>query len=215
MKKCCVIFYHKNIESIYLNSWIKECVDSIRDQTFQHFDVFELNYGQGNKFYFPEDGKRLVFRKSLPLENHIFAMNHLIDSALKLEYEIIFNVNMDDSFNNLRFVKQYEKICQGYDLVSSNFWYTNDRGVKFKKMALTNSGDIGINLSKNHNVICHPCVAFSSSFFNTGLRYNNLLGYEDLDLWKRAHGEGKRFYILPDFLCNYRLHKKQVTKTYR
>jgi len=215
MEKIAVIIYHKNVESIYSHRWITECIDSIRNQTFQHFDVFELNYGNADKFYFPEDNKRLVYRKKLDLTNHIHAMNHLIESALQLDYDIIFNVNLDDTFSPVRFIKQYEKIKQGYDIVSSNFWYTNDRGVRFKKMNMIGSGDIGLNLKKNHNVIAHPCVCFNKSFFNTGLRYKDLIGYEDLDLWKRAYAEGKRFFIIDDYLLNYRLHVKQVTKTHK
>lgn len=215
MKKVAVIIYHKNVESIYSKQWIKECIDSIQNQTFQHFDVFELNYGNTDKFYFPEDNKRLVFRKKLDLPNHIHAMNHLIDSVLKMDYDIIFNTNLDDTFNSLRFIKQYEKINQGYDIVSSNFWYTNHTGMRFKKMNMTGSGSIEINLKRNHNVIAHPCVCFSKSFFDSGLRYKDFLGYEDLDLWKRACEQGKRFFILEDYLLNYRLHVKQVTKTYK
>lgn len=215
MNKAVVIFYHKNIEAIYRREWIHQCIDSIMKQTFQDFDVIELNYGGNNKFYYPDQAGKNISRMNEEMPNHTYAMNHVIDAAFKLGYEIVFNTNMDDTYHPLRFIKQYQKINAGYQLVSSNFWYTNQHGLKFKKMNMTGTGNIEINLLKNHNVIAHPCVAMHKSFWSDGLRYKDLLGYEDLDLWKRAVAEKKKFFILDDYLLNYRLHGKQVTKKYR
>jgi hypothetical protein len=53
------------------------------------------------------------------------------------------------------------------------------------------------------------------SFWVDGLKYNNLIGFEDLDLWQRAFKLGKRFKILKDYLLFYRIHEKQITKTHK
>lgn len=213
--KLAVIIYHKNVDKIYKKEWIDEAIDSIRKQTFQEFDVIELNYG--GKDIMTAYGEKLGRNYECHhkhLENHIFAMNYLIDYAFKNGYDVIANINLDDINHPQRFEKQLEAIKQGYQLVSSNFNYFDERGI-FKQMNMVKCGDINFNLMRNHNVICHPAVMMHKSFWSEGMRYNNLLGFEDLDLWKRAIQAGKRFKILPDYLLNYRIHKNQVTQTHK
>lgn len=207
--KCAVIMYHKNIESIYKKEWIEKCVDSIKNQTYKEFDVFELNYGFETNFYY-----KGAVQYQFKFANHIEAMNYLITHAFNLGYDVVFNTNMDDYYTPDRFEKQLNSIAQGYQLVSSNFNYVHDNQV-FKKMDMLKHGDIEFNLMKNHNVIAHPVIAIHKSFWTEELRYNNLLGFEDLDLWKRAIKAGKKFIILPDYLLNYRIHGNQVTKFYK
>lgn len=200
-----VIFYHKNVSAIYQPEWIKQCVDSIKAQTFTQYDVLELNYGGTDERY--TDGEFF----SIELENHIFAMNFLITYAFAKGYDIVFNTNLDDFYEPERFEKQIEAILNGAQLVSSNFRYF---GAKEMDMPMTKRGDIGANLRKGHNVICHPVVAMHRSFWDADLHYKNILGSEDLELWQRAWHKGKKFEILPDYLLSYRLHQNQVTKHY-
>lgn len=212
MQKVAVIFYHKNILDIYNRKWIDECVDSIKAQTFQKFDVFELNYG-GDKKMFAHGIKRDYSHFNMVLGNHIEAMNFLYDYLfLECGYDIVFNTNMDDYYEPTRFERQIEAIEKGWQLVSSNFNYINETGL-IKKMDMVKCGDIGRNLTKNHNVIAHPVVAIHKSFWT--IKYKNLIGYEDLDLWKRAYTHGKKMLILPDYLLNYRIHSNQITKHHK
>jgi hypothetical protein len=170
--------------------------------------VFELDYGGTCTSYCKDVNKSgKYWFMSMPLENHIEAMNALISRIFEDGYDVIFNTNMDDVYKSDRFEKQIAKIKEGFQLVSSNFvyMYTN-------KYFIFHEKDIAVELNKNHNVIAHPCVAMHKSFWTEGMHYNNLLGYEDLDLWKRAIAAGKRFCILPDVLLEYRIHSNQVTK---
>lgn len=210
--KAAVIFYHKNILSIYKREWIDKCIASIKSQTLKEFDVFELNYGDTNDKFCEGVRKNYVFLK-VPLKNHTYAMNFLISHVFSLGYDMVFNTNMDDYYDSTRFVKQAQKVKQGYDLISSNFYYM-DRNKIIRSMKMTSCGDIGDNLFKDHNLIAHPVICMSKTFWHVNLRYNDMLGYEDLDLWKRAYKAGKKFFILVDFLLYYRLHANQVTKFY-
>ena len=45
--KVAVVIFHKTVNR-YPENWIKSCMDSIRNQTFKNFDVFEVDYGFGN-----------------------------------------------------------------------------------------------------------------------------------------------------------------------
>lgn len=214
--RCAVIFYHKNIRKIYKDEWISQCVSSIKNQTLQEFDVYELDYG-GEKNMFAHSVRKNYAPLNGLLNNHIEAMNYLYDFLFgEGGYDVVFNTNMDDVFDKHRFEKQLAAIQKGAQLVSSNFVYFDDKRGAFKKMDMVKCGDINANLARNHNVIAHPVVAIHKSFWTEGMRYNvNAIGYEDRELWQRAAKAGKRMVILPDYLLQYRIHENQITKTHK
>ncbi len=213
--KYAVIIYHKNASTIYKKEWLDRCLNSISEQTYENFDTFELNYGNDTTSYSFEVDDESKWLITKPMNNHIEAMNYLIDLCLEYKYDIIFNTNLDDFYAPDRFEKQIEAIKNGAQLVSSNFNYFNDERGIFKKMDMARYGNIGIQLNRGHNVLAHPVIAYHKSFFDDGLRYNDLLGYEDKDLWQRADKLGKKMVILPDYLLNYRIHENQITKIYK
>lgn len=213
MQKIAVIFYHKNALKIYKPEWIDKCIGSIKNQSFKNFDVFELDYGGGKNMFAYDINKPTYQFHDVKFENHIGAMNYLYNYLFKdLKYDVVFNVNMDDYYAPNRFERQLEAINLGWQLVSSNFYYVNEDGKIFKNMNMLKCGDLGKNLDVNHNIIAHPCVAMHKSFWDDDLQYHDLIGYEDLDLWKRAHAKGKHILILPDYLLYYRTHSNQITK---
>lgn len=213
MKRCAVIFFHSNIDAIYKKRWIDKCIDSVLNQTYDDFDVFEIDYsGKGNqkvkdsKFY------------SVELKNHIAGMNFLISEVFDAGHEIIFNTNMDDFYAPDRFAKQLERIELGFQIVSSNFFYITEIGEKdicTRDMNMFKYGDVRYNLIKNHNVIAHPCVAMHRSVWDAGFRYNESeIGFEDLSLWKKVIQKFK-FSIMQDYLLYYRIHNNQITKHHK
>ena len=214
--KSAVIFFHSNIKALYKDRWIEKCIASIRDQTMQDFDVFEINYSGDNEMLceIPDHEHYFFTRK---LDNHIQAMNFILNKVFSMGYDVAFNTNIDDYYHPRRFEKQLALINKGFDIVSSNFNYISDQGGVdgiFRAMDMCRHGDIRINLIRGHNVIAHPCVAYSRQFWDNGFRYNeSLIGSEDLDLWKRSI-DHHRFYISPEYLLFYRIHDNQITKEY-
>lgn len=207
--KAAVIIYHSNALKIYKQEWIDKCVNSIMNQTYKGADIFELNYGNCGKHF--TNG----YKFTVPMKNHISAMNYLIAMVLSRGYDVIFNVNLDDYYSLDRFDAQIAAINKGAQLVSSNFHYFNDERGHFKRMDMQRYSNLGVQFRRNHNPIAHPVVAYHKSFFDGGLQYDNLLGYEDLDLWKKAWELNKRIVILPEYLLHYRIHENQITKTYK
>ena len=199
-----VIIYHQNIEEIYAKEWIDEAVSSVHGQTYQDFEIYELNYGGDDYRLF--DGKFF----SIEMKNHIEAMNFLITMAFEDGADVVFNTNLDDISLPERFEKQIAAIKRGYQLVSCNFTYFGEEN---RLMNMTGCGDIGRNFRREHNVICHPAVCYHSSFWDQ--KYNeSLVGYEDFDLWKRQYAKRKKFFILDDYLLLYRIHSGQITKKF-
>lgn len=207
--KVAVLVYHNDITK-YKVSWTKKFVDSILNQTFYNYTIFELSYGGNNQSLFYSGVPYLEYYNR-ELTNHIEAMNFLIDRAKELDYDIIFNTNIDDYYSPDRFEKQIDKLKEGYDLVSSNFSYINAENEITNDMFMYKfKDDIKNQLNIGHNVIAHPVIATRASFWKD-FRYDKTkLGYEDLDLWQRAINT-KRFAILKDYLLYYRIHDKQIT----
>jgi len=215
--KACVIFYHKNCNSLYKKRWIDKCIDTVLNQSFQDFCIYEINYG-GDDFSIFSDinhNKDLNFY-SKKFDNHAEAMNFIIDIAFYDECDVVFNTNIDDFYSLDRFKEQLEILSTGYDLISSDFYYVKDFSEKemdviTNDICVSNEGEITDALKKNHNVIAHPCVAFSKKFWDNN-RYNpDEIPEEDLLLWKRGIESGMKFYIIPEKLLFYRIHVNQIS----
>jgi len=213
-----VIFFHKKIRSIYKENWIKKSVKSILDQKHNNINIYEINYG-GDEFsvkqYFTEESRPWIFI-SEEKENHAEAMNTILDKAFNDGCNFVFNTNMDDYYSLDRIEKQLEYLAQGYDIVSSDFCYIQENAenndiIVFHKN-IRGFGSIHDNLTRDHNVIAHPSVAYSRKFWADGNSYiPSEIPMEDLLLWKRSFFNGYKFIIHPDILLFYRLHQNQVT----
>lgn len=210
-----VIFFHKNIRTIYKERWVNKCIETILNQTVSDFSIYEINYGEDDFSLF--EGIQLKNPHKFISEenpNHAEAMNRIIDLAVEDGCEYIFNTNLDDYYTLNRFEKQIEFLDQGYDIVSSDFCYIKDVDESdeiIKYLNIKSLGDIGSNLERNINIIAHPCVAYSKKFWETNRYIQEEIPKEDLLLWKRGIANGFRFYICEEVLLNYRLHENQIT----
>jgi len=213
--KCGVIFFHKNIRSIYKERWINKCRETILNQTIKEFSIYEINYGEDDFSIFQDirlENPHIFISEEK--SNHAEAMNSIIDLAFEDGCDYVFNTNLDDYYALDRFEKQIEFLDHGYDIVSSDFCYIeeieNEDKITYYK-EIKKFGDVEFNLEKNHNVIAHPCVAYSKKFWESN-RYNiEEIPAEDMLLWKRGIEGGFKFYICDEVLLNYRLHSNQVT----
>ncbi len=210
--KTCVIIYHKNINKIYRTEWIEECINSILNQTYQDFYIYELNYGDSKinfSMYFDKYQDRYkLFNENM--SNHAYAMNFLLDKCLEDNFDAVFNVNLDDYYHKDRFEKQLEKIKEGFDIVSSNIQYIRDN--KFEN--IFDFSKYNKDISKRleiENIIAHPTICYSKKFIQN-VRYNpEEIPLEDYSLWKRLSLEDYKFFIVNSTLCYYRIHNKQVS----
>jgi len=228
-----VIIYHKNLLSLYKYKWIEKCISSIYNQTFQQFDIYEVNYGNRDEYFtskFNFSNKKIILEK-IDLPDHSYCMNYMINNAFNSGYNYVFNVNLDDYYHPTRFEKEIQCINNGFDLCSSLWYYiqenNNDDNITlvFTPEKLLNistfdkyisSDVINTNLNNNHNVINHSCVCFSKSFwyrfdnFGNLLRYRNDKPYEDMTLWTRAVNGGAKIAIINDYLIYYRIHENSI-----
>lgn len=210
-----VIFFHKNIRSIYKKRWIDKCVNSILRQTHNDFFIYEINYGNDDYSIFEGiEFKNKVFYKE-DLINYADAMNFIIAKAFEDGCDYVFNTNLDDFYREDRIEKQIELLEYGFDVVSSDFCHIQESGdddIIINHINIKSYGDVKTNLLKNHNVIAHPSVAMNKRFFDSNKYDITKTPEEDLYLWKESIQKGFKFFIHNDELLFYRIHDNQVSQ---
>jgi len=233
-KKSAVIFFHKNILKLYKKHWIDKCVNSILNQSHQDFDIFEINYGNEdfsvleNKY--SENHKHFFYKENFP--THVEAMVFLLNKCfVEMDYEYVFNTNLDDYYHPQRIEKQIECCNKGY-VFNSTLWnyfkeevdFEEEQGLQFSFERLHLEGNKYATLESvrkrlvenNHNVINHSGVCFTRKFWEgfdengNKLRYRNDKPYEDLTFWTRAIKNDYLLTVINENLINYRLHENQI-----
>jgi hypothetical protein len=137
-EKCAVIFFHKNIYQLYKKNWIEKCINSIINQKNVDFDIFEINYGNENISVFKNINLKKIKLNNIKhhfyiknYETHTEAMIFLLNKIFnELNYDIIFNTNMDDYYHQHRFIYQLEDIIKNNNLANSAMWvYINENNL--------------------------------------------------------------------------------------
>ncbi len=162
-----VIIYHKNIYSIYDKRWVDVCLNSLRDQTYKDFIVYELCYSdepeqlwEGSKY---EHG---------PMKNHIFAMNHI--KAVNAGYDLVSSnfshVDENDQvIRNMIFhdrdiatelASNHNIIGHGVVVMTKGFWarnkYYGTDELGYEDLTLWKRA-----IDKGENIIVLPEILFS------------------------------------------------------
>jgi len=201
--KAAVLIFHKNVNR-YPQEWIDACVSSIQNQTYQDFQVFEVDYGMGGTQIYP--GSDFM---NMELQDHAQALNFLLDFVFDKGYDCAFNVNVDDYYSLDRFEKQIKFIELGYDVISSNFNNIDSRGEVIKAMDMATKDMVRESLD-NNNILAHPVICYSKRF-REKLKSEEI-PRDDFELWKRCYDSNKyRFIILPYYLLFYRSHNQKTS----
>lgn len=203
--KVILLCYHKNVNIIYPKEWIDKFRESVLNQTYKEFTVYECNYGGGMERIF--DNSEYESKK---LPTFVDAMNHLIDKALLDGADVVANSNADDYFSLDRMEVQLNYMAKGFDIVSSNFCLVqDDLIIKSHDFASLN---IKEQLNKNHNILGHPSIMYSRNFLLKNRYVPNEIPLEDLLLWQRTIDNFK-FKIVPENLLFHRIHSNSVCQS--
>jgi hypothetical protein len=197
--KIAIISFHKNIKR-YPDKWVEMYRDSILNQDYKDYDLFELNYGGENNRIF--DNSNFV---SLSMQDHAQAHNYLVKNCFKLGYDAVMNTNVDDCYPQDSLSTLISNHDPYFCLISGNYKaFSEDNDsiytTKFHYM------NIDREFSREHNIISHPCCLYTRTFLN----YNEELisseiPRDDFKMWKRMLNKGAKFKIIPNVLLNYRI----------
>lgn len=204
--KAGVILFHKNVRN-YHPKWVKKCIDSIRNQTFRDFTVYELDYSNtGIQVY----GGSIFYSRGM--NNHAEAHNFLLDEVFDDDLDCAFNVNIDDFYALNRFEKQIIEIERGEDVISSNFYRVDERD---RIVGIYNFAHLNIKkeAARGHNIIAHPACCYSKNFWTKCTKLDpQQIPADDFHLWIRSMKNGFRFKILDEYLLYQRIHNNNVSK---
>ena len=227
-----VIIYHKNIFSYVDSKIVFKCLESIDNQTFDEFDILELDYSDADQYQislmdvgFFKNNKKQFFRKEC--KNHIQAMNFLLNKAFnELNYDIIFNINLDDVYDERRFEIQLRKtLIEGYSLVASNYniFHIKDDIKTEKEVVIMREIDnvtdeqtsIKIKNSQNKCLIPLSSMCFTKDSWKAIKNIDYLPLLESLLICKKLFAAKQNIHICKEKLLQKRLHDNQVSAKYR
>lgn len=233
--KSIAILYHSNLFSFIEPLEIFKCIESICDQTHTDFDIYELNYGEEEicilkLFEKLFEDKKKYFEHNVK-KNHVDALNFCLKKCFdELDYDIVFNINLDDYYNKNRFQIQYDKIThESYDLVTSNIrliqtinGQTAEREIKFIKKELNKEQEKYYIKNKilveKKNILSLTCSAFTKTFWESiDRKIDAAIPVEDFMLWNKLlkNNPNIKIHISHEFLCNYRIHDNQSSSDIR
>jgi hypothetical protein len=233
--KSIAILYHSNLFNFLNVNEIFQCINSIYEQTYQDFDILELNYGEDTtsllKLFSTLFGNKKKFFEHKHYHNHVDAMNHCLKKCFdELDYDIVFNINLDDYYQPERFQIQYNKITnESYDLVTSNIKLIQtinnkivEREIKYIKKDLNKEQESYYIKNKilieKKNIMSLTCCAFTKIFWESiNKKIDPVVPVEDFVLWTKLlkNNSKIRIHISREFLCNYRIHNNQLSSDLR
>ena len=227
-----IIIYHKNIFSYVDSEIVFKCLESIENQTFKEFDVLELDYSNYDQFQisimnigFLKDNKRYFFRQEC--KNHIEAMNFLLKKAFnEMNYDVIYNINLDDIYDKRRFEFQLRKIIiDGYDLIGSNYeiFQITDKNEVSRSIKIVPEFEdiideqIYLKIKNNQKkcLIQLSSMCFSKESWKIIEKIDMLPTLESLLICKKLLNKDKKIHICKEKLLRYRIHSQQVSNKYR
>lgn len=215
-----VVIFHKEVQKIYKERWFRRSLESMINQSVKEVHFYEINYGEDSTSLLSEyEVENLKFYHQ-PLSNYAEAMNFIISEAFNDGCDYVFNTNLDDFYRRDRIEKELELIRSGYDIVSSDFCYVEERidtlGAAEDKviqhMQVWRVPEHIIGYFRNgENIFAHPAVCYSRKFWE-GNKYDpDKVPEEDFHLWRESIEKGYKFAIHPEVLLYYRRHENQVS----
>jgi glycosyltransferase involved in cell wall biosynthesis len=194
-------------------SFLKETIESVLNQTFTDFEFIIIDDGSTDKTseilneYAKKDNRIRIFRNEQN-KRIVYCLNKGLDNA---SARIIARMDCDDICMPDRFEKQYKFLISNPDivLVGSQVEFVNiDGKLLYKSLFPTDDYNIRKELFLKKNVIIHPSVMFKWD----GELYYREFAYpaEDYDMWLRMAQKG-RVAILNDYLLKVRLNPEGTT----
>ena len=174
-------------------AFIKECVDSVINQTFQDFEYIILNNGSTDRTSeileeYKDPRLRVVHQKNLGVPKSLNKGVSLCSA------ELIARLDADDYVYPQWLEKHYEFLSQNKDIVFCGSRFEElFNGKLYRQVHAFVEHDHEIRKSLCFfNPIPHSfTIIRKSAFFKVGVYDPNLIIAHDYDLWIRLLGEGK------------------------
>lgn len=196
--------------------YIKEAINSILNQSFKDYELLLINDGSTDKSVafireFTDKRIRLIHNN----HNYIQSLNIGLKNA---GGKYIARMDADDIMHPDRLLVQYSLMEDKPEIDFCSSWYalfSNNNGPTL--VCNKYSGKITDPLVSmlQKNIFMHPGMMFKTDFIiKNKLKYLYYNHAEDYKLWVDAAKSGALFYIEPQVLLYYRVHKQQISYKY-
>lgn len=193
--------------------YINECIQSIKEQTFSHFEVVIVNDGSTDRtseILSSIDDSR--FRIVNSNHDYIASLNKGLNLATG---EYIARMDADDIMMPERIERQVAYMDDNPMIDVCASWYEGFGD-------FTWLGTYGKYMIKNpllellqQNIICHPTTMLKKSFLcRHNIFYKRYDYAEDYKMWVDVACAGGVFYVIPEVLLRYRCSTHQVSNIY-
>lgn len=193
--------------------YIYESIQSILEQTFGDFELLIINDGSTDKskeIILSINDKRIQYFENRNNQGGIKALNKGLYFA---KGEFIARMDADDSCMNTRFQKQLDYFRQDreVDILGTNQYIIGTNDLIFHHPG---------NEENRVRLLLQPAVAHSSVMMKRHVLLKNKLYYdkaalhaEDYKLWVDSSLCGLSVKNLSEYLCGYRIHDNQISRT--
>ena len=194
-------------------AFLKKAIDSVLSQTFENFEFIIVNDGS------KDNSEKIILSFNDPRIKYIHQENTGIGGALikgctHATGKYIARMDADDICISNRLELQYNFLEKNNTiiLVSSAVIYIDDRdNVIGRSFPYTSDHSIK-NMLKQGSTICHPAVMMKREAYIKAGGYNDLIGIEDLYLWKKMSEIGN-FYNFSIPLIKYRVSQTSISRS--
>ncbi len=215
MEKIAVAMSVYHSDKLYL---LKECIDSLINQTYKNMHVYIMVDGPVEKqveLYLAELSNDENFSVEFFDENCGLAtrLNQIIDKVVAVgEYDYIARMDADDISEKTRFSKQVNFLTQNNDVsvVGSDVIEINESGDKlFYKSMIAEHDELYANIIRRCP-LNHPSVMFRTTIFDDPrIRYKSWLkNTQDYYFWVDLFKAGYHFANINEALLYFRIDSK-------
>ncbi|EOY5686655.1 glycosyltransferase family 2 protein [Vibrio cholerae] len=193
--------------------YLKFALDSILNQSYENYELIIVNDGSTDKSELiikEYNDTRIVY-----IKHDNCGLSRSLNKAISISKgEYICRMDADDICHKDRLKKQVEILDakKNLVLVGSNVKYINSNGkIKGYSYFGGSSKYIKSKLEKD-NCIFHPTVMIRKEPLLVVGGYDESVDiyFEDYVLWLKLIRLGD-FYVIPDFLLDYRIHKDSIS----
>lgn len=193
--------------------YIKECIDSIKAQTYPYFEVIIINDGS-------TDGTSGILSDICDERFRIIDSEHDYIASLNkgmtlAKGKYIARMDADDIMMPERIEKQLTYMEKNPDIAVCSSWYE-----AFGRYSwLVNIGNYLVSNPLiellRQNIICHPTTMMRKSFLQENEIFYKRYDYaEDYKIWVDIACHGGKFSVIPEVLLKYRSSSYQVSVTH-
>ena len=201
------------VTSVYNGeAFLKECVDSVLNQTFQDFEYIILNNGSTDRT--PEILAKYKDPRLLIIQQENLGIARSLNKGIHMaNSEIIARLDADDFSDPNRLEKQINFMSQHPEIVLCGSRFNVLLGSDYIDYPIRSlEGDEAIRKSMScFNPFSHSTVVFrKAAFIQSGGYSEKFIFGQDYELWSRLldYGEG---YILKDELSTIRLSEQSTS----